>query len=61
MVLFENSLRTSTRKKGKQVQRLLDLVEEVVRKNNKKPFLIDLSDETMVTFFFNACSLLDVF
>ncbi|CAL9232230.1 unnamed protein product [Arabidopsis halleri] len=47
MVMFENSLRTSKRKKAKQVQRLLDLVEEVVRKNNKKPFLFDLSHETM--------------
>ncbi|CAE6130121.1 unnamed protein product [Arabidopsis arenosa] len=46
MVLFENSLRTSKRKK-EQVQRLLDLVEEVERKNNKKPFLFDLSHETM--------------
>jgi len=61
MVLFENRLRTSKRKKAKQVQKLLDLVEEVERKNNNKPFLFDLSHESVVTFIFNACSLLDVF
>ncbi|KAG7615428.1 AIG1-type guanine nucleotide-binding (G) domain [Arabidopsis thaliana x Arabidopsis arenosa] len=47
MVLFENRLRTSKRKKAKQVQKLLDLVEEVERKNNNKPFLFDLSHESM--------------
>ncbi|XP_010437891.1 PREDICTED: immune-associated nucleotide-binding protein 8 [Camelina sativa] len=47
VVLFDNRAKTGKRKKAKKVQRLLDLVEEVVRKNNKKPFLFDLSHKTM--------------
>ncbi|KAL1219910.1 Immune-associated nucleotide-binding protein 11 [Cardamine amara subsp. amara] len=45
-VLFDNSSKASESKKAKQVQELLDLVE-VVSKNNKKPFMVDLSHETM--------------
>ncbi|XP_023636093.1 immune-associated nucleotide-binding protein 11 [Capsella rubella] len=46
-VLFDNRLKIVKRKKAKQVQELLQLVEEVVRKNNKKPFLLDLSHKPM--------------
>ncbi|KAL1196007.1 Immune-associated nucleotide-binding protein 11 [Cardamine amara subsp. amara] len=45
-VLFDNSSKASESKKAKQVQELLDLVE-VVSKKNKKPFMVDLSHDTM--------------
>ncbi|VVB08667.1 unnamed protein product [Arabis nemorensis] len=39
MVLFDDRPKTGQKKKAKRVQKLLNLVEKVVRKNNKKPFM----------------------
>lgn len=65
MVVFDNRQKTGKKKKAKKVQELLNLVEEVVRKNNKKPFMVDLSHETRVSFFvfffLLQCSVFGVF
>ncbi|CAL9232239.1 unnamed protein product [Arabidopsis halleri] len=47
MVQFDNRAKASESKKAKQVQEFLHLVEEVVRKNNNKPFTFGLQHETM--------------
>ncbi|CAA7033289.1 unnamed protein product [Microthlaspi erraticum] len=46
MVLFDNRPKADKNKKAEQVQELLSLVEEVMRKNNNKPFMVDFSHDT---------------
>jgi len=47
-VLFDNSYNAPVSKKDKQVHDLLNLVEQISKKNNGKSYMADLSHELRV-------------